>query len=100
MKEIDSKEHFLQEFETLFEKINQNIIDLAQFQQVEMDKPSIAVIEKLNRLKLHRTKLNNFLLHHYHASEAEWIGVREEAKILFKAAQDEYLLPFEEMANH
>lgn len=99
MKEIDSKEHFLQEFETLFEKINQNITDLAQFQQVEMEKPTITVIEKLNRLKLHRTKLNNFLLNHNQADEAEWIGVRKEAQAIFKAAQEEYLLPFGEMAD-
>lgn len=99
MKEIDSKEHFLQEFETLLDKINQNITDLAQFQQVEMERPTIAVIEKLNRLKLHRSKLNNFLLSYSGAAEAEWIGARKEAQAIFKAAQEEYLLPFGEMAD-
>ena len=99
MNIIDSQEHFVQEYQTLLIKINQNITDLAQYQKVEMDKPSKGLTEKLNRLKLHRTKLRNFLLTYGEASEEAWIAARKEARNIFQKALEEYLLPFEELTN-
>jgi len=39
MKKIDSYESFIQEFVVLFDEINKNINDLAQYNRVEMEKP-------------------------------------------------------------
>ena len=90
IKKIDSQEHFVQEFETLVGKIDQNIANRGQYQRVENGNASNSLTEKLNRLKLHRTMLRNFLLTYKNTSEEEWIGAREKTQDVFKNAQEEF----------
>lgn len=99
MKKIDSQQHFVQEFETLLKKIEENIADLSQYQRIEMDDPSVALAEKLNRLKLARSQVRKYLITYGNASEATWIGVRNEAQEVFKNARKIFLEDSEKILN-
>ena len=86
---IESQKSFVQEFNNLIDKINNNIADLGQYEKVEMDKPSVAIAEDLNRLKYHRQKLKMQLAQYEHAPEGVWHEAREEAQQVFDEAYDE-----------
>ncbi|MCB0520856.1 MAG: hypothetical protein H6577_21260 [Lewinellaceae bacterium] len=83
---IDSLEHFKQEFAALLSRFDQEIANSAQYERVEMDGPSNDLINDLNRLKLHRSKLKDMLLSFENATAEEWVSIRPMARKVYEKA--------------
>lgn len=88
---IDTIDDFHQEFPALLKNIDANIHNLAQYERTEMEKPSVALVEKLNVLKIHSKKLRDMIGLYGEITEEEWETIRPEAQRIFQAAQDQYL---------
>ena len=89
-RKIETKEDFVQEYQSLLGDINANIDNLAQYQKTSMESPTTELAEKLNRLKLHRKKLEDMLALYADVNESEWVTARPAAQEIFQAALHEW----------
>ena len=99
MKKIESQESFVLEYNALLGKINQSISDLAQYQRSTISGPTVPLTEKLNRLKLHRKKLEHTLQELEGASTEDWNNQRQTAQQLYEEAQIEWMKASEELKD-
>lgn len=88
MRAIESKQEFLQEYTSLLNDIEENIMNLAQFTSENEKDPD--VVEEINRLKLHRKKLQDTLEDFQDASEVEWHKIRPKIRETFQKAEQEW----------
>lgn len=93
MKKITSYESFKQEYHVLLDRINDAISSLAQYQKINGGKPEIELAEKLNRLKLHRRKLEQMLEQHQDHKPVQWLVTRTSVRQIYRAALEEYRAP-------
>ncbi|MDX1477444.1 MAG: hypothetical protein R3301_07030 [Saprospiraceae bacterium] len=93
MKRITSQESFVQEYTALLDAINKSIANLAQYQMIEDGQRDTLVTEKINRLKLHRKKLEDLLAYYSRAPHHEWMYTKDKIKRVFTAARAELIKP-------
>jgi hypothetical protein len=99
MKKIESQESFVLEYNALLDKINQSISDLAQYQRSTTSGPTVALTEKLNRLKLHRNKLEHTMQELEPVNAEEWNNQRQNAQQVYDEAQTEWMKASEELKD-
>ena len=93
MKRISSQESFVQEYTALLEAVNKSIANLAQYQLLEEKRRDTRITERLNRLKLHRKKLEELLAVYSRAPHDEWLHARAKIKRVFQATRTELVTP-------
>ncbi len=85
--EIDSLDQFQEEFTSLLENFDADIANLAQYERTEMHGPSVQLVERLNKLKLHRKKVKDMLaLAEAGLTENAWVLLRPQAQEVFEKA--------------
>lgn len=93
MKKITSYASFRQEYRALLNKINEAIANLAQYQKVEGGRPDVSLTEQLNRLKLHRRKLEQMLNRYASHKPIHWFMMRDKVRKIYRAARAAYRMP-------
>ncbi|MCB0619429.1 MAG: hypothetical protein KDC43_26210 [Saprospiraceae bacterium] len=81
---LDSIENFRRESLSLLLQIDQNIRELSAWTRMHEGRPSRALVEDMNRLKLRRTSLIRLLEELEGASSAYWAVRKKDAQRLFR----------------
>lgn len=90
MRAIESKQEFIQEYTSLLNDIEENIQHLSHYANIDDHKNAPELVEEINRLKLHRKKLQDALENFEETSEVEWLKVRPQIRHTFQKAEQEW----------
>jgi len=83
---IESLENSKEEFMAMIEKMDAEISDLSQAVRMEGNATSTGTIERVNKLKIHRLRLNEMLTAMQAADERTWVAMRQSAQLAYEEA--------------
>ena len=96
---LDRKKAFQQETDSLLRSIEKSIEELSTFSRTYHKEKDQDLIDKMNRLKLHRRRLEECLDQIQSADQSAWLKIRGEAQTTFQKAKQEFLHSSEAIEN-
>jgi transposase-like protein len=88
---LDRKKAFQQETDSLLRSIEKSIEELSTFSRIYHKGKDQNLIDKMNRLKYHRRKLEECLEQIQSADQPAWLKIRDSAQATFQQAKQEFL---------